>query len=548
MRDLATLVDALRFQVESRPAAVCCTFEADDALIDITYASLMERASAFRMVLASRDVKPGDIIFVLLPHCPDLLYSFVGTILAGCTPAFLAPPSEKQDPAVYRDTLAHLFDNTRARALVIDAVTLAEIGDISIEGFQVVEPAQQLGVRSQVRWPAPTPDDTAFLQFSSGTTGLRKGAMLTHRIVMEQVRTYAGAIDLSPDHDRIVSWLPLYHDMGLIACLIMPLSTGVPVTLIDPLEWVYDPAMLFRAIARDGGTLAWLPNFAFNHLVRTVRSSEAGDLSRMRAFIDCSEPCKAASLEAFAKAFALAGARLDQMQTCYAMAEAVFAVTQSPVGTPPRVLSIDLQALSEGLVTILDGGTPLVSVGTFLPGFSGRILGPNFEDCPPGRVGEIAIRGPSLFGGYYRSPEASAEPFHEGWFRTGDLGFICENYLYVTGRIKDVIIAYGRNFYSHDIEAIANAVADVKPGRAVAFGLYNDGAGSEDVIVVAETEAADSAVHSRISAEIKRLVLENLNLSVARVVLVKPKWLLKTSSGKINRAANADKYRSHLEI
>ena len=247
----------------------------------------------------------------------------------------------------------------------------------------------------------------------------------------------------------------------------------------------------------------------------------------------------------FAARFAPINARTEQLQTCYAMAEAVFAVTQSELGRSPVTLTVDRAIFAaEHRVVPAQGGETieLVSVGRALPGAELRIVGPDHVDLPPDRVGEIAIRGASVFAGYYRSPEADARPFLGDWYLTGDLGFIHEGHLYVTGRSKDIIIAYGKNFYSHDIEAIASRVAGVKAGRAVAFGVYNPRSGSEDVIVVAESDEIDPAAQRQIIRSVKASVAGKLDLSVASVALVPPRWLIKTTSGKVSRSQNREKY------
>ena len=255
----------------------------------------------------------------------------------------------------------------------------------------------------------------------------------------------------------------------------------------------------------------------------------------------------------FIAKFAAINARPEQLQACYAMAEAVFAVTQTELGQPPATLAVDRTAfVEEHRVAAASREAPsaaqleLMSTGRLLPGFALRVLGSDGRDLPADRVGELAIRGPSMFDGYYRSPEASAEPFRDGWYLTGDLGFVRDGEVFVTGRAKDIIIVYGKNFYSHDIEDLAGGVAGVKPGRAVAFGVYNEQAGSENVVVCAETDETDPDRQAAIAQAVKAAVLSSLDLALGAVVMVPPRWLIKTSSGKISRAQNRDKYLATL--
>ena len=540
----ATLMRSCRHHATMSGQTSFCNFYAEGGCETIDFDMLFGRAGAYAADYRSHGLAPGDTIFIVLRHRPDMLYAFVGAVLAGCIPAFLAPLSEKQDPVLYWAMLAELFATVGARAAIVEAEDLEAMNATAAPHAMRVGSLVTGRVRVEdIVWPSPQPDDIAFLQFSSGTTGLRKGVMLTHRIVMEQIETYAAQLRLGPS-DGIASWLPLYHDMGLIACLITPLVTATPVTMIDAFDWLYEPALLFEVAARHGATLIWLPNFAFAHLTRSVVPAETLDLSGIRAFINCSEPCKIETMLAFATHFASVGARRDQLQTCYAMAEAVFAVAQSELGRPPVTLDVERAAFAQGRILATASGATervrLTSTGRPLPGFALEVIDRERQPVAAGRIGEIAISGPSVFSGYYKV--ASDALSADGRFATGDLGFLHEGELYITGRIKDLIIAYGKNFYSHDIEAVASGIEGVKPGRAVAFGLFNEATGSEDVILVAETEETDASARKQMTRRIRGGVLDALNLSVAKIVLVEPKWLVKTSSGKLSRSANREKF------
>jgi acyl-CoA synthetase (AMP-forming)/AMP-acid ligase II len=248
----------------------------------------------------------------------------------------------------------------------------------------------------------------------------------------------------------------------------------------------------------------------------------------------------------FAQHFGPMNARIEQLQTCYAMAEAVFAVTQSDLNRPPLTLTVDREIFeTEHRALSADLGhsratMEFASVGRLLPEFDLRILDADRRDVPVGYVGEIAIRGPSVFSGYYRAPEATSAAIADGWYLTGDMGFTSGDQLYVTGRSKDIIIAYGKNYYSHDIEAIVNGVTGIKAGRAVAFGVYNTVSGSEDIVIVAEADQIDDK--PRLVTAVRSAIAAELGLAVSSVALVPPKWLIKTTSGKIGRTQNREKY------
>ena len=413
---------------------------------------------------------------------------------------------------------------------------------------------------------AQSADDTAFLQHSSGTTGLQKGVALSHAAVLNQLAAYSDALSLRED-DVVVSWLPLYHDMGLIAGFLLPLIQGLPLVLMSPFDWVQHPALLFRAIHDYRATLCWLPNFAYNHCARRIRQRDMEGLAAasMRLFINCSEPVRHDSHTLFLERFAANGVRPEMLGVSYAMAENTFAVTQTPPGRAARLDFVDPVALAtEGVARPVAAqqpaeaqrGTsdssqigyakrarplPRVSCGPPIPGTELRILDADGRPLPNRAVGQIAIRSNCLLTGYYRRPDL--QPFTSaGWFLTGDRGYVAEGEVYVVGRAKDLIINAGKNIYPGDIEAIVNEVPGVHVGRAVAFGVADEREGTELIAVVAEVDQADAAARQAIARAIRAAVAQRAAVTVSFVHLVGPRWLLKTSSGKIARAANRDKW------
>ncbi|RPI96926.1 MAG: fatty acyl-AMP ligase [Chloroflexi bacterium] len=392
------------------------------------------------------------------------------------------------------------------------------------------------------------PGDTAFLQHSSGSTGLQKGVMLAHGAVLNQVAAYSESIRLSPD-DVIVSWLPLYHDMGLIAGFIMPVIQGVHLVLMSPFHWVREPFMLLQAIHQHRGTLCWLPNFAYNFLATRIRPSalDGLDLSSLRAVINCSEPVRHDSHLTFAAKFTPYGLNPDTLHTCYAMAENTFAVTQSAIDHPPVVDMIDRRLIMEQRIAQpagnLDASTvAMVSCGQPIPNTEIRIVDAERRDLPERRVGEIALRSNCMLSGYYHRADATDQAMQDGWHFTGDLGYIADGELYITGRAKDLIIVGGKNIYPQDIENILNDVPGVHPGRTVAFGVLNEQLGTEDIAVICEVETEDEDEHAQITREIRSRIAQTTDVMAHYVHLVGPMWLLKTSSGKIARNANREKF------
>ncbi len=413
------------------------------------------------------------------------------------------------------------------------------------DSLRLILPEEVAGVPEAFPIPKPDLEDIAFLQHSSGTTALKKGVQLSYGAVAVQIASYAAVLQLDAA-DRIATWLPLYHDMGLIACLVLPLTLGLTIVSMDAFEWVSRPEMLLDAIEAHRCTHVWLPNFAFHHLCRTAASESRCDLSRVKAFIDCSEPCKPETFDLFAETFAHAGVRREQLQTCYAMAEAVFAVTQTRLHSVPTVLTVDRSALvDQGLAAPPHDGASVVrllSVGEPIPGMEVQIVDPAGDPLPPGRVGEVAIRGRSLFSGYFRNETATRESFFGEWYRTGDTGLISNGELYILGRLKELIIIYGKNLYCHDIEFICNQVDGVKRGRCVAVGNYDETIGSEELVIIAETEERDRDKWRDIHRNLKNALVTTINISPCDIRIVEPGWLVKSTAGKIARGENLRKY------
>jgi fatty-acyl-CoA synthase len=333
-----------------------------------------------------------------------------------------------------------------------------------------------------------------------------------------------------------VSWLPLYHDMGFIATFLLPLTLGNHTVMISPFEWLSKPARLFDLMERFNGKYTWLPNFAFNHLVLSADGEVPRNLSHVKAFINCSEPCKSQTFDAFLDRFASWGVRSEQLQVCYAMAETVFAVSQTSPATPTRRLTVSNSAVTERDSLSLDGPDPVcvLSAGKPIDGIEVRIDGTE--------VGEILVRGKFVFRGYYK--RESSEVFSDDWYRTGDIGFLWQDELYVLGRKRDLIIALGKNFFAHELEELVHGVAGIKPGRAVALGIYNADVGSEDVVIIAEP--LYEADRHQVRLAIRRALENAVGVVPRRILLVEPGWLIKSTSGKISRSENLRKYHEMI--
>jgi acyl-CoA synthetase (AMP-forming)/AMP-acid ligase II len=490
----------------------------------------------------------------LIRHHPEFYPLYFAIVAIGAIPAVLAYPNPRLHPDKFREGLSGM---SRVSGLdwILTESALHELvaplvggPDSTIRG--VIFPLDTLSKALETpprRYQSfktrlvGSPDDPALLQHSSGTTGLQKGVMLSHRAILNHVDTYAEAINLT-ESDRVVSWLPLYHDMGLIAAFHLPLALGVPTVLIDPFEWVAAPELFLQACSRERGTVAWLPNFAYSLMAARVHDDDMAGLSleKLRLLVNCSEPVRAESLDVFAARFRVCGLPRDSLAACYAMAEATFAVTQTSPGVEPVMVWASREALSAGHFAPArneQSSRACVSSGRPIPGCAIRIVDENGLDLAEGTVGEVIIQSESLFSGYRNDSATTAKSFRGDWFLTGDYGFALAGELFVVGRKKDLIIVAGKNVYPEDIENAIHDLPGLLPGRVVAFGIDDPVTGTERVCVVAETTDSDPvsqrAIRRAVVAEAMRI-----DVTVSEVILVEPRWLIKSSAGKPSRGAN----------
>jgi len=588
----ATLLDAETLRTaDDRPALIYVS--SDQPPVTVSRRTFATTTAAIAASLHELGLRPRDLVVIAHTQNLESLFAFWGALRLGAVPSMFPTLTEKLDPHVYMRGMAELIRLSGVAAVLTTddfAPVLRPHLPCPVFGSSVLKrgdrPLGQIRQISEDRWsmlssgtapksaesaPAadqlllqstPPVDEIALLQHSSGTTGLQKGVALTHAAVLNQLAAYSHSLSLC-ENDRVVSWLPLYHDMGLIAGFLLPLIQGIPLVLMSPFDWVQHPALLFRAIHHHRATLCWLPNFAYNHCARRIRQRDSDGLSAasMRLFINCSEPVRADSHILFLERFAANGVRPEMLGVSYAMAENTFAVTQTPPGRPARLDYVKSEALATGYAKMSEGVAdeerhdvlqkgqrtgeaaplPRVSCGPPIPGTELRVLDDDGRPLPDRFVGQIAIRSNCLLTGYYRRDDL--QPFTpDGWFLTGDRGYMAEGELFVVGRAKDLIINAGKNIYPGDIEAIVNEVAGVHAGRAVVFGVPDEREGTELVAVVAETRATDAAARQAIARAIRAAVAHQAAVTLSYVHLVGPRWLLKTSSGKLARAANRDKW------
>ncbi len=543
------LVDPIRSRAASTPDAIALWFQKNGTVTPVTCRDLMSSVNRWSRVLAESGVECGDIVLIFLDHEIDQYASFFGAIQIGAIPSFMPPLTRKQVPEAYWAAHATLLARTRPKAIILSETRAEGLRThLDLDGIILIATDQAAAVTGGSIRSVGGDTDVAFLQHSSGTTQTKKGIRLSHRAVLNQISAYAARLALT-DEDRIASWLPLYHDMGLIACCVLPLVRGIPVVAIDALEWTLRPELLLRAIEAHRCTLTWMPNFAFHHTVRTCATGTF-DLRSMRAWIDCSEPCRAETFDHFVRMFSGSGVAPQHLQTCYAMAETVFAVSHSGLGQAVPRLRVDEDLLrTQGLVlcrTGAEGGIDLLSNGHPLPGISVAVVDAERRPLPAGRVGELTIRGEFLFSGYEGLPQQTAERLADGIYHTRDLGFLWADEVYVLGRMDDVIIVNGRNFHAHEIEALADEIPGLKAGRNVAFSIPDTAAGTDAAILLAEAEPLDGMTAAALTRRIKQHVFSQTALTLQGVHFVPQGSLLKTTSGKITRAANRARFLAEV--
>jgi acyl-CoA synthetase (AMP-forming)/AMP-acid ligase II len=521
----------------------------------LSYEELIRGSARYSRELKLVGIAPGDVVILILQHSLDLVYAYFGAILLGAVPSIMPFLTEKLLPEKYRHDLNALIAITKPAAIITYKEFEPEIGylfeDKSIKGIILTEDVEKSGINdiNETLYGGldQNPDHIVLLQHSSGTTGLQKGVALSHTAVLNQLESYQKAIRLNED-DVIVSWLPLYHDMGLIASFLMPILTGVPLVLMSPFDWVRAPHKLMQAISEYHGSLCWLPNFAYNFCAKKIRSSdlEEVDLSSLRAVINCSEPMRYESHMMFFDRFKEYGFKESAFATSYAMAENVFAVTQDGIQKPVTYDRIDLEKFQHEKIAVPAKADNLsvvmVSGGPAIENSEIKIVSDQGIELPERQLGEILIKSNCMLTEYYLRPEETEKSLVDGWFKTGDLGYLAGGELYISGRKKDLIIVGGKNIYPQDIEAIVMEVEGVHPGRTVAFGIYNEEKGTEDVVVVAEIEPTHSENERTIGEEIRKRVTQSTAVALRHVFLVDEMWLIKTSSGKTARNANKAKY------
>jgi fatty-acyl-CoA synthase len=512
-----------------------------------TFGEIAEAAARAAAFFHEHGLRAGDVVVLVGTHHIDFYATWLGCAWLGAIPTVLAEPSVRVAKEIYWSRLGELLARIGAWGFAADPKLKIEDSLLAVPNtFRYDQIAAGSGpIPARV---ACQPADTMLLQHSSGTTGLHKGVMLSHEAVWRHAESYNRELKMG-DQDVIATWLPLYHDMGFIACFVTPLLLGVEVVWLSPFEWVANPALLLEAVSRHRATLAWLPNFAFAFLAQRAKAEPGQyDLSSLRSVINCSEPVSQEAMDAFSRRFSGDGLSPAALATCYAMAENVFAVTTSSAHCPPRYRRVNRTVWhnhhrSEVADQRDEHAVVHVSNGRCVADCEVRIVSDDGRRLPAGEAGQILIRSSFLFTGYFRRDDLNTALFDdEGFFNTGDLGYVDEDgHLYVTGRAKDLVIIGGRNVYPQDVEQVVNQVNGVHAGRVVSFGVPMLELGTEGLVVLVESDEPEAA-WEEITAQVRISVPARLDIDLADARVVPRGKLRKSTSGKLARGGNREWY------
>jgi fatty-acyl-CoA synthase len=518
----------------------------------------VERATA-RMggAFQALGLAKGERIALILPDNTDFVMAFLGALRAGIVPVPIYPPTGLGKLDGYLENTLHIVDKSGARMLLTTKDVKLVLGTIPARApaLQKVLAIEELrGTREELRPVKPSLDDVAFLQFTSGSTSRPKGVTLTHgnlaanvRAIMPQGLTIRDGVDAG------ISWLPLYHDMGLIGFVIAPLYHRNPITFLPPLLFLKRPAKWLQTISRFRGSISFGPNFAYALCVKRIRDSEVAglDLSSWRIAGCGAEPIRAENLRAFADKFAPIGFSEKAFVATYGMAESTLAISFSQLGDGLLVDTVRSDTLwSEGKAVPEDpsgpGAAPIVQCGAAFPDHDIQVFALEDEasvtPLPERHVGELRLRGPSVMPGYWNDTDLTTRAFAGGWLRTGDLGYLADGKVHICGRSKEVIIVNGRNYYPQDLEWEAGKVLGVRKGNVVAFGSMRTGGDRERVVVAFETTVAEGPERQALRAEVRRVLQQSVGLAVDDVVPLEAGALPKTSSGKLQRTKTRELY------
>ncbi|HIE66231.1 MAG: AMP-binding protein [Nitrospira sp.] len=550
-----TLNEALILQAKNNPERTHVTLFHEEGKEEIfTYQRLFKSATVIANNLMTRGLEKGETVAIMLPTELSFFQSFFGVLLAGGIAVPVYPPFRPDRIEEYAERQCRILDNAGARFLITfqQAGRLARLLRPRLSALlDVLMPEELLRPDPALRPESKAPtflhvvseDDPALIQYTSGSTGDPKGVVLTHRNLVSNIQSIGAAFGLSPA-DSGVSWLPLYHDMGLIGSWLFCLYHGISVTILPPFSFLNRPERWLWAIHRHRATLSAAPNFAYEICARRIKDEDIKglDLSSWRAALNGAEPVSPKTMARFTRRFAPYGFRPETFTPVYGLAETAVALTFPEIEALPRIDRISREAFERdrqavpsdekelSFLEFVSCGTPIMDHQIRIVDDQGEVVGERIE-------GGLEFRGPSCTQGYYRNPKATAALYHGDWLISGDLAYLSEGELFITGRKKDVIIKGGRNLYPHEIEDVVGDVPEVRKGCVAAFGIFDKKLSTEKLVVVAETREKGKERHLQLITAINNRVVAAIGIPPDQVLLLSPGSVQKTSSGKISRSA-----------
>ena len=547
-----TLIEVLDWHVAQHPDRLHVSVLQDDSSViaRLSYAELARAARGVADGLVARDVEPGDRIALMLPTGTDFFAAFFGILYAGAVPVPIYPPMQLTQIEEYARRQAGILRNAEARILITVPEGL-RLGSLLRSLVTTVDSVESVASLSQspavARLPNIQEAATALIQYTSGSTGDPKGVVLSHANLLANIRAIGQAIDAS-SADVMVSWLPLYHDMGLIGAWLGSLYFGAPFYVMSPVAFLARPQNWLWAVHRYRGTISAAPNFAFEMCLSKIDDAALVglDLSSLRLVANGAEPVSIPTLRRFIERFRPYGFRPEAMAPVYGLAENAVAVTLPRPGQPPIIDRISRKALgSSGVAeSAADSADAMevVGCGQPVPDHEVRVVDDAGRALGERREGRLEFRGPSATSGYFRNEAKTRELFHDSWLDTGDRGYLADGRVFITGRVKDIVIRAGQHIYPHEVEDAVGDIAGIRRGAVAMFGVADPVAGTERIVVLAETDVVEAGAREALHARAREVAVDAVGIVPDDIVLVRPGTVPKTQSGKIRRAAAKELY------
>ncbi|MGH8547153.1 MAG: AMP-binding protein [Methylococcales bacterium] len=554
-KNAQSLRDILDWHLRLHPDRPHIQFHCDSGSGEIiTYRQLHERSGAIAAGLQARGLQPGQAAAIMLPTSPEYFYTFFGILAAGGIPVPIYPPARLNQIEDHLIRHKNILNNCGVVVLVTipEALPVARLLKSHVESLRSIATPSDLqrSIAAPLR-PKLSAMDIAFLQYTSGSTGIPKGVTLSHANLLTNIRAMGSELAVNSS-DVFVSWLPLYHDMGLIGAWFGSLYYSAFLVIMSPLDFLARPERWLWAIHRHRATLTAAPNFAYELCLKRIGADQLSGLrlDSMRAMLNGAEPVSPGTLQRFTRHFSEAGLKPTALMPVYGLAECSLGLTFPRLNRGPLIDRVAREQFMKKGVASPAPESPdalqFVSCGSPIKGHDVRIVDDSGREVPERYQGCLQFRGPSTTSGYYRNPEKTRDLFDQDWLNSGDLAYIAEGEVYLTGRAKDLIIHAGRNLYPQELEEKVSELPGIRKGCVVVFGSHDRDSGTEKLVVLAETRETAVEIRHRLEVEINRVITNLTGSAPDEVILASPQTVLKTSSGKLRRGACKDLYENNL--